>query len=59
MAESVCGARADASYVLDWLRQSGAPLPVVMIQRRVVESLGGYVGLEQRVSAEVAAVMFR
>ena len=41
--------QADASYVLDWLRQTEAPSNIIALQERVVAALGGYVGPDERV----------
>jgi hypothetical protein len=43
-------ARVDASYVLDWLRQTNAPANIIGLQERIVESLGGYVGFPERLA---------
>jgi hypothetical protein len=40
--------RCDASYVLDWLRQTDAPENIVALQERVVAALGGFVGFPER-----------
>lgn len=42
--------RRDASYVLDWLRQTNAPSNIVALQERVTESLGGFVGFVGRMT---------
>lgn len=44
-------AQVDGSFVLDWLRQAGAPENLVGLQERVVEGLGGYVGPAERIAA--------
>ena len=46
-------ARRDASYVLDWLRQTNAPKNISGLQECVVEALSGYVGPNERVVAAV------
>jgi len=43
-------ARIDASYVLDWLRQTDAPESIIVLQERVAEALGGFVGFQERAS---------
>ena len=42
-------ARRDASYVLDWLRQTNAPKNISGLQECVVEALSGYVGPNERI----------
>jgi len=41
-------AQVDASYVLDWLRQTDAPENIIRMQRRIVVELGGYLGFRDR-----------
>lgn len=41
--------RIDASYVLDWLKQTDAPENIVALQEKVVEAAGGYISGADRV----------
>lgn len=43
-------AQIDASYVLDWLRQTDAPPDILALQERVCEALGGFVSFPERAS---------
>jgi len=45
-------ARGDASYVLDWLRQTDAPENILRLQERTVEMLGGYLGHGERTKTD-------
>jgi hypothetical protein len=46
--------RADASYVLDWLRQTKAPANIVALQEQAVDALGGYVGPVERTGGKLS-----
>jgi predicted phage gp36 major capsid-like protein len=48
-AATVEGNCVDASYVLDWLKQTGAPENIVALQEKVVEAAGGYISGADRV----------
>src|SRR4029077_17260016 len=41
-------AQIDASYVLDWLRQTDAPQNIIALQERICEALGGFVSFPER-----------
>lgn len=43
-------AQGDASYVLDWLRQTEAPSNIIRLQEYAVEQLGGYLGAVARIT---------
>jgi hypothetical protein len=50
-------AQGDASYVLDWLKQTHANETIIKLQERVVEAVGGYVGPLQRVDPQSAQAL--